>query len=215
MALVRQAFVHASYANEHPGSSAGDNERLEFLGDAVLNVCISEHLVRSYPEWSEGQLTRVRAAVVCEASLARRAAALGFGKCLRLGKGEENGGGRGKPSILAGAFEALVGAVYLQMGMEGARRFVLDELRPVLDAAVRGDAAGDYKTRLQEVAQRGAHCVDYRVVGEQGPDHQPVFIVCACLDGRELAEGRGGSKKEAEQAAARSALDRLSASGRI
>ena len=209
MALVRQAFIHASYANEHPGSPLGDNERLEFLGDAVLSTCISEHLVRSHPEWSEGQLTRARAAVVCEAALARRAALLGFGQCLRPGKGEENGGGRTKPSILAGAFEALVGAVYLEAGMEGAKRFVLDQLRPVVTAAVRGDAPGDSKTRLQEFAQQGGRSVEYRVVSEQGPDHHPVLIVRACLDGRELAEGQGGSKKEAEQAAARSALEQL------
>lgn len=215
MSLLQQAFTHASYANEHPGRSPGDNERLEFLGDAVLSACISEHLVRSYPEWSEGRLTRVRAAVVCEASLARQAAALSLGNCLRLGKGEENGGGRSKPSILAGAFEALVGAVYLQAGMEGARRFVLDELQPVVTAAVRGDTSGDYKTRLQELVQRQGRLLEYRVVGEQGPEHQPVFVVRACLDGKELTEGQGGSKKEAEQAAARAALDQLSISSRI
>ncbi len=215
MGLVEQAFTHASYANEHRDRALKDNERLEFLGDAVLSACISEHLVRSHPEWSEGQLTRLRAAVVCEAALARRAAALGFGDCLRLGKGEENGGGRGKPSILAGVFEALVGAVYLQAGMAGASRFVLRELGPLVAAAVRGDTPGDYKTRLQELVQQRGGSLEYRVVGEQGPDHQPVFIVRAWLDGKELAEGQGGSKKEAEQVAARAALDRLAVFGRI
>ncbi|MDQ7793720.1 MAG: ribonuclease III [bacterium] len=207
--LVGQAFTHASFANENPERAAGDNERLEFLGDAVLGTCISDYLVRQYPGWSEGELTRIRAAVVCEPTLARRAAALGLGDCLRLGKGEASGGGRAKPSILAAAFEALVGAIYLEAGLERAAAFILKELRPEVDAAVRGDLPPDYKTLLQQAAQQEGHLLEYRLVGESGPDHQPLFTVTVMLGGLQTGEGSGRSKKEAEQAAAAAALSAL------
>jgi len=207
--LMRQAFTHASYANEHPEASEGDNERLEFLGDAVLALCVSEHLVRRYPGWPEGELTRVRAAVVCEPTLACRALSLGLGNRLRLGKGEASGGGKDKPSILSGAFEALVGAVYLEAGLERASRFVLEQLAPDIEAAVRGELHPDYKTRLQQLAQQAGRSLEYRVVAESGPDHQPRFTVQVRLDGEEAGEGKGRSKKEAEQAAACAALQRL------
>jgi len=205
--LLRQALTHRSYTNELPELEQSHNERLEFLGDAVVELSISHQLMELLPGSREGELTKLRAMVVSEASLARCAAELALGDYLNLGHGEDQSGGRRKSSILADAFEALVGAVYLDGGFAGADDTIRRLLGPTIDAAVEGDLDRDHKTRLQEVAQRvHREMPRYEVLQEQGPDHAKLFIVAVFLREREVAQGRGPSKKLAEQQAARRAL---------
>lgn len=207
--LVRLALVHPSYAHENPDLE--HNQRLEFLGDAVLQLVISDYLYRRYPAGQEGTLHRLRAAVVCEPVLARRASFLHLGNHLLLGKGEEASGGRQRVSLLADAFEALVGALYLDGGLEVARSFVLRELVPELEEVEAGKSPRDNKTMLQEWLQARApgERVEYRVVEETGPDHDKTFRVEVTVFGRPAGRGTGKSKKEAEQSAAGEALSRL------
>lgn len=208
--LLQQALTHRSFHNECPGGGEPHNERLEFLGDAVLELCVSSRLMERLPDAREGELTKLRAMVVSEASLAGCAAECGIGDHLRLGRGEDQSGGRQKSSILSDAFEAVLGAVYLDGGFGAANATVERLLGPLLEAAVEGGLDGDHKTRLQELAQRVHHQMPrYAVVEEQGPDHAKVFTVSVCLGEREVARGEGPSKKVAEQAAARRALDLL------
>lgn len=208
--LYRRALTHSSFTNETGAGTLDSNQRLEFLGDAVLQLVISAHIYRSYPELTEGELTRLRAAVVCEPSLARRARALNLGRHLLLGRGEETTGGRERPSALADAFEALAGAIFLDRGVEAARQFVMRELGPAVQGAAREEHLGDYKTALQEWAQRApGGRLSYEVVAERGPDHDKSFVVAVKLGGRVLGEGEGRSKKEAEQKAAEVALSRI------
>ena len=209
-ALLRGAMYHSSYANEHRGSDIQSNERLEFLGDAVLGLVVGEHLFRTHPDAPEGDLTRMRAALVCEESLHEVAQSLGLGQYLKLGRGEESGGGRQRPSILADATESVFAAVYLDGGMEAARslihRVLLDENRE--EAVER--RRKDYKTVLQEMVQRKSNQVlRYELVGSAGPDHAKVFSACVKLNGQVIGLGTGHSKKEAEQAAARTALEQM------
>ncbi|MGQ9532633.1 MAG: ribonuclease III [Desulfotomaculales bacterium] len=212
--LLSHALTHGSFAAERHLSPVQNNQRLEFLGDAVLELVISEHLFRQYPDREEGDLTRMRAAVVCEPSLVRAARALDLGSALRLGRGEERDGGRERPSILADAFEALLGAVYLDRGLDAARRVALTWLAPVLAEVAAGGAERDYKTRLQEALQaRGLEPVEYAIVGEEGPDHAKTFTVATTWRGRRLTRGTGRSKKEAEQEAARALLELLEDEG--
>ncbi|MBI2874164.1 MAG: ribonuclease III [Firmicutes bacterium] len=207
-ALLEQALTHSSFANEHPGAGLKSNERLEFLGDAVLGLAVADYLVRNYHESPEGEMTKARAAVVCEATLAQVAAKLNLGACLTLGRGEELTGGGKRPSILADALEALVGAIYLSHGYEITSRFVIKALSAGL-RRVLGKAANDFKSRLQEIAQREqVGEITYRVVSEQGPDHSKTFTVEVRVGGAVSGAGRGRSKKEAEQSAARAALNR-------
>jgi ribonuclease-3 len=209
-ALLRQAFTHTSYVNEHRGKKVKDNERLEFLGDAVLQLTVSEHLYRRYPQLSEGELTRMRAAIVCEPSLVRFAEALDFGRVVLLGKGEERTGGRSRPSLLADAFEAFVGALYLDQGLDAVRAFLDRHLFPHLPED--GQAGKDFKTRLQETAQNlGLGTPEYRVVEERGPSHEREFVVEVRIGGRISGRGVGRSKKEAEQQAAAQSLRLLEA----
>jgi len=209
-ALLRQAFTHTSYVNEHRGKKVKDNERLEFLGDAVLQLTVSEHLYRRYPQLSEGELTRMRAAIVCEPSLVRFAEALDFGRVVLLGKGEERTGGRSRPSLLADAFEAFVGALYLDQGLDAVRAFLDRHLFPHLPGD--GQAGKDFKTRLQETAQNlGLGTPEYRVVEERGPSHEREFVVEVRIGGRISGRGVGRSKKEAEQQAAAQSLRLLEA----
>ncbi len=208
-ALLEQALCHSSYANEHRSAHLRSNERLEFLGDAVLGFVTADCLFRRHPDLPEGDLTRIRAALVCEQSLYEAAYALGLGRYLRLGRGEESGGGRERPSILADAMEALIAAVYLDGGMESAaaliHRFLLDGQGEAVEERRR-----DYKTALQELVQRKADQVMvYRMLDEQGPDHAKVFTAEVLVNGQSIGQGRGHSKKEAEQSAARSALENL------
>jgi ribonuclease-3 len=200
------ALVHRSWANEQGASE--HNERLEFLGDAVLGLFAAEWLFERYPESPEGDLARLKARLVAEPSLARWAGELGVGSRLRLGVGEERSGGREKASLLADALEAIFAAVFLDGGPEAARRVVGRFLEAALAA---GEAeAGDAKTELQELAQaRGWPLPEYRIVEEAGPDHDKTFVCEVRVEGREAGRGTGRSKKESQQRAAAAALDRL------
>lgn len=209
-ALLRQALIHTSYANERKSGHLAHNQRLEFLGDAVLDLVVSEHLYRSFPDRPEGELTKARAAIVCEATLARRAKELGIGRHLLLGRGEAASGGRERDSILADAFEAIVGAVYLDGGFAAASACVLSWLAGELAAVAGGEFGRDHKTILQELAQRdGESRISYEVTGENGPDHHKTFTVAVSVDDILLGTGSGRSKKEAEQNAARLAVEKL------
>jgi ribonuclease-3 len=204
-ALLERSLTHISYNREKSG---GHNEVLEFLGDAVLDLAISDLLIRSYPDRMEGDLSRMRAALVNSAVLAEKAAALHLGRVLRLGKGEERSGGRNKESILAGAFEALIGGVYRDGGYEAAR--VLVERYFARDAKEKTLGLQDYKTRLQEISQMLFHALPtYRLVSESGPDHAKRFMTAITVGGKVLAKGEGRSKKQSEQEAARKALGKL------
>ena len=209
-ALLQAALYHSSYANEHRGAHIASNERLEFLGDAVLGFVTAEHLYKRHPDLPEGDLTRIRAALVCEESLHEVAQTLSLGDHLCLGKGEEQGGGRRRPSILADATESVFAAVYLDGGIEAARelmhRVLLDKEREELVEERRRD----YKTELQELVQRKSDQVlRYELTGSSGPDHAKEFAFRVTLNGVTVGEGTGRSKKEAEQSAACAALAHL------
>jgi ribonuclease III len=202
---LESALTHKSYVNENPTWARADNERLEFLGDAVLDLVVGHLLMEAQPERTEGELSKTRAAIVNESGLADVAAELVLGEWLFLGRGEEQSGGRRKPSVLADAFEALVAAIYLDGGFESAFQVV----RYLFEKRVAGATeAGlhDYKTRLQERAARKKVHVRYLVVEERGPDHDKTFEIAATIGERELARGVGKTKKEAEQRAAEHAL---------
>jgi ribonuclease-3 len=207
---LEEALTHASSLNERrDGEPRRDNERLEFLGDAVLDLIVSEALVERDPEATEGALSKMRARLVSEAALAQAARRLGLGRFLRLGRGEELSGGRDKSSLLADAFEAVVAAVYRDGGYNAARRSVLAALAPELTQESTSGGV-DYKTRFQEYCQqRFGQLPVYRVVRESGPDHRKVFQVELTINGQPCGDGSGKSKKEAEQQAARKALDGL------
>lgn len=208
--LLRGALYHSSYANEHRNENIVSNERLEFLGDAVLGFVSAEFLYSRFPHAPEGELTRIRAALVREESLFEVAQALQLGECLMLGKGEESGGGRQRPSILADCTEAVFAAVYLDGGMDCARDLIHRVLLSKGDIEVAESRRRDYKTELQELVQRKPHQVlRYELVGQSGPDHAKVFTVAVLLNGDPIGEGSGHSKKEAEQASARAALEKL------
>jgi len=208
--LLEEALNHSSYANEHRGG-LGSNERLEFLGDSVLGFVAAEFLFKRYAGLPEGDLTRMRAGLVCEQSLYEVAKELDLGSYLKLGRGEEAGGGRERQSILADAVEAVFAAVYLDGGIAAASALIH---RCVLDAEreeVVEERRRDYKTALQELVQRQADQVlTYRMVGERGPDHAKTFAAEVLLNGAPIGSGSGHSKKEAEQAAAKAALESLS-----
>lgn len=206
--LLEHALTHSSYANEHRNLGLTSNERLEFLGDSVLGMVAAERLFWEHPDMPEGDLTRTRAALVCEGALHQVALSLGLGRYLRLGRGEDAGGGRERPSILADATEAVLAAVYLDGGMEAVRPII--EKR-ILDREGQDSSGRDYKTALQELVQRTpGSSVAYRLVDEIGPDHARVFVTQALVDGAPLGRGEGRTKKESEQMAARAALEKLS-----
>ena len=198
--LLKTAVTHSSFANENRGGLAY-NERLEFLGDAVLQLVTSEKLFKENPDMPEGRMSKQRAALVCEDALAGYSKEIQLGDFMLLGKGEEATGGRNRPSILADAFEALIGAIFLDGGMDNAKRFV----RRFLDAA--HTSLKDYKTLLQEIIQKNpGERLSYVVIGESGPDHDKVFNVEVHLNSNVIGKGTGKSKKQAEQAAAKEAL---------
>ncbi|MCI8869567.1 MAG: ribonuclease III [Lawsonibacter sp.] len=205
--LLENALTHSSCANESRGRLQS-NERLEFLGDSILGMVVAEHLYRNHPDLPEGELTRTRAALVCEESLVEAARELGLGDYLKLGRGEEAGGGRRRPSIQADAVEAVLAAVYLDGGIGSARKIIR---RFVLSREVAGLTAGrDYKTALQELVQReSGQVLKYRLTGEAGPDHDKRFFVEVELNGSPVGSGQGRSKKEAEQMAAHAAIRTL------
>ncbi|MBM7586801.1 ribonuclease-3 [Bacillus pakistanensis] len=207
--LLRQAFTHSSYVNEHRKKPYEDNERLEFLGDAVLELTVSQFLYKKYPTMNEGELTKLRAAIVCEPSLVTFANDLNFGELVLLGKGEEMTGGRERPALLADVFEAFIGALYLDQGLDT----VLDILESIVFPKINAGAFShvmDYKSQLQEFVQRdNAGVIEYEIVQEKGPAHNREFVSRVCLNGQELGVGTGRSKKEAEQHAAQMALEKL------
>lgn len=202
-------MAHRSWCAENPGR--GSNERLEFLGDAVLGLVVTAHVYRQYPDLPEGQLAQVRASVVNSATLAEAAEELGIGPYLLLGKGEDASSGREKPTILADAIEAVIGAVYLDGGWEAAEDLVLTVLGDRIAEAAAGPGASDYKTRLQELAAREFDELPRYEVQGDGPDHAKHFTATLILQGEPLGTGQGRSKKQAEQAAARMAWSALSA----
>lgn len=207
ISLLKTALTHSSYANENRKTGALCNERLEFLGDAVLGVTVAEYLYRTHPEMPEGDMTCLRAELVCEQSLHEAAKRLGLGNYICLGRGEEQNGGRERGSILADATEAVIAAVFLDGGDAKAliNRLILG---PAREKGTSG--SHDYKTMLQELIQRtSGHTLSYKTVGESGPDHSKTFTVCVMIDGRAVSQGDGRSKKEAEQAAAKSALEAM------
>ncbi len=206
-ALLENALTHSSYANENRGKGLQSNERLEFLGDSVLGMVTADYLFRTHPDLPEGDLTRTRAALVCEGSLVEVAGALELGGYLLLGKGEDSGGGRERPSILADAVEAVLAAVYLDGGIGSARKLVQ---KFILDREEEKTSSRDYKTALQELVQReSGQVLEYRLIGSSGPDHAKIFQVAVDLNGAAIGSGEGRSKKEAEQAAAKAAIDQL------
>ena len=202
-ALLRTALSHRSWCAEHPGKES--NERLEFLGDAVLGLVVTDHLYGEHPTEAEGVLAKTRAAVVSAAALSDIGLALGLGDDLRLGKGEAASGGREKSSILADAVEAVIGAVYLDGGMESARALVLDQVGARITEAAGRPGALDYKTRLQELAAADGECPPVYDITESGPDHLKRFEATVRIGGVVQGTGGGSSKKEAEQRAARAA----------
>lgn len=207
--LIRQAFTHSSYVNEHKRRTHQDNERLEFLGDAVLELTISEFLYRHFPQMSEGELTKLRANIVCEPSLVTLAKNLGFNRYILLGKGEERSGGRKRPSLLADVFEAFVGALYLDQGLPAVKHFFETHVYPRIDAGQFSHVM-DYKSMLQEKVQHdGLGELKYVIVAERGPAHDRQFFAEVRLLEKVLGSGTGRSKKEAEQRAASVALLKL------
>lgn len=211
-ALYLQALTHSSYAHEHNLGSHAHNERLEFLGDAVLELAISAALFLEFPNLPEGKLTRFRAGMVCEDSLFQLANSLDLGAYLRLGKGEAASGGRQRPSLLADALEALLGAIYLDLGLGTAQQVVKQLFAPLFYDLSRGCLRHDYKTLMQEYTQATLSITpEYRIVDEQGPDHSKVFIAQLVLNKKSVGEGSGRSKKEAEQEAAREAYESIMA----
>lgn len=205
--LLENALTHSSYANENRGRGTESNERLEFLGDSVLGMVTADYLYRTHPGLPEGDLTRLRASLVCEGSLVEVSRLLDLGSYLKLGKGEAAGGGRERPSIQADAVEAVIAAVYLDGGIGSARKLIQHF---ILDREAEHDASRDYKTTLQELIQRTpGQGVDYHLVRESGPDHCRVFEMEALVGGEVMGRGQGRSKKEAEQNAARAAIEKF------
>lgn len=210
--LLRTALTHTSYANEHrmnknSKSRTKNNERLEFLGDSVLNLIITTYLFKALGRVSEGEMSRIRSTIVCEKSLRNAAEVFDLKNYLLLGKGEEQTGGRNRDSIIADAMEALIGAIYLDSGLESAENFIKKMMTKIIDLALEGKLFKDYKTQYQEMVQRHSDAkIEYLVIREQGPDHNKIFTVKLLLNGEFVSMGEGRNKKEAEQNAAREAI---------
>ena len=208
ISLLQNALSHSSYANERWHNSLMSNERLEFLGDSILGMVVAEYLYRSFPDRPEGELTRMRADMVCEKTLAAVAGRIDLGRHLLLGNGEEQGGGRNRNSILADAVESVIAASFLDGGMDAARKFIQKFI--LVEVPVKKLNNMDYKTSLQELVQQKKNQVlTYTLVGESGPDHDKHFEVEVCLNGKVVGLGSGSSKKRAEQDAARVAIEAL------
>lgn len=210
--LLYQAFTHSSYVNEHRRKLFTDNERLEFLGDAVLELSVSKYLFERYPHMSEGELTKLRASIVCEPSLVIFANELNFGKYVLLGKGEELTGGRERPALLADVFESFIGALYLDQGLDTVVEFLERIVFPKVEVGAFSHVM-DFKSQLQEMVQQSNNGVlHYEIVDEKGPAHNRTFVSRVLLNNQELGIGRGKSKKEAEQQAAQNAMVTLNQS---
>ena len=207
--LLLTALTHSSYANERHIDGCESYERLEFLGDSILGYVTADFLYHHQPPLPEGKMTRLRAELVCEASLHKIALELGLGPYMRLGRGEEHSGGRERPSIMADMVEAVIAALYLDSGLEQARNFIVDKLLSQAEISAEHRSA-DYKTELQELVQRKSdQYISYEMIGESGPDHNKKFHFQVSVNGIPVGEGSGRSKKEAEQAAAQKALESL------
>ncbi len=206
--LLEAALTHSSFANENRRSGVESNERLEFLGDSILGMVVAEHLFKNCPDMPEGKMTKFRAELVCERSLAAVAERINLGASLLLGKGEAHCGGRNRASILADATEAVLAAIYLDGGMEAVKRIISGLL--LSEAAGATVPIRDYKTTLQEAVQKkSGQVIKYELVGESGPDHSKTFQVRVCVNGQEIGCGSGRSKKEAEQMAAKRGLEAM------
>lgn len=204
--LLEQAFTHSSYVNEHRYLKLSDNERLEFLGDAVLELLVSQYLYKQFPELPEGKLTKMRAAIVREDSLSKFAKECHFDQYILLGKGEENSGGRTRPALLCDLFEAFLGALFLDQKVDAVKKFIAEVIFPKIDAGAFSHEM-DHKTHLQEVLQRqGDVNIEYRLVNEEGPAHDRIFFVEVYVNEKMIGTGQGKSKKLAEQDAAERAL---------
>ncbi|TFJ94634.1 ribonuclease III [Lentibacillus salicampi] len=207
--LLKQAFTHSSYVNEHRDKQFSDNERLEFLGDAVLELGVSQYLYKQKERLAEGDLTKLRASIVCEPSLFEFSRDMNFGDYLLLGRGEEQSGGRERPAILADVFEAFLGALYLDQGYDVVIQFLKTYVYPKITTGAFSHAM-DYKSKLQEyVQQHRNHSIDYVIADEKGPSHDKEFVAQAIINGDVTGKGTGHTKKEAEQRAAKHALDTL------
>lgn len=208
--LLIEAITHSTYAYEHRSEGIESNQRLEFLGDGILDFVVGEALYMRKPEWDEGLLSKSRSLVVCERTLAQQAEHLNIGEYLLLGKGEEGTGGRKKVSTLADTMESLFAAIYLDGGFASAKKVILSQLSTYIDQAASGSLIFDYKSKLLEKAQEKHHTheVVFQVVEEKGPVHDRVFVVAVLLDGEEFTRSEGRSKKEAEQSASQLALSK-------
>ena len=204
--LLEHALTHSSYINEHGLAKEASNERLEFLGDAILEMISSEFLYRHYPDRQEGALSKLRASLVCETALAASAREIGLGQELFMGHGMSQNGGRDMDSIISDAFEALIAAMYLDGGEKEARAMVLKHVLSDTDSRI---TTFDAKTALQELLQTGSHALSYTILEEKGPEHDKVFVAGACLDGTLVTRGEGRSKKLAEQQAAAEMIKRI------
>lgn len=204
--LLKTAFTHTSYANERKISS---NEKLEFLGDAILEFVVSDYLYANYKKLKEGEMTKVRATVVCEESLHQVALKYHFDDLLYLGKGEKISGGNHKKAILADSVEAVIAAIFLDSGLEEAKKFILENLKEAIEQASKSVGQKDYKTVLQEKLQKhGTVHIEYSIIKEEGPDHDKTFVAEVKCNGNQLAVGQGNTKKQAEMEAARVALEK-------
>ena len=203
--LLKKALTHTSYAYEHNVQS---NEKLEFLGDSILEFVSSEYMYNTYAKLKEGEMTKVRAAVVCEKSLYKIAILHNFSDFLYLGKSEIMTGGNKRPAILADSVEAVIAAIYIDGGLEPAKKFIIENLKDEIEIATKNVGKKDYKTVLQEKLQKNGDVrIEYRIIQEMGPDHDKTFVAEVCLNGKVLATGKGKSKKEAEMQAAKRALE--------
>lgn len=207
--LLAEAFTHASYVNEHPKETLKYYERIEFLGDAVMQLCVSEYLYQRYPMLPEGKLSRLRAAMVCEDSFSRFAKQCHFDQYIRLGKGEEKANARQRASLLCDIFEAFIGALYLDQGKDCVVAFISKIIFPKLDMGWF-DHLLDHKTELQEYLQQDGDCkIEYQMLAQEGPDNAKVYKMAVLANGQKLGEGIGTAKKAAEQMAALQALKKL------
>jgi len=207
--ILKEALTHSSYANENKEEELQFNERLEFLGDSVLSIVISEYIFLKLPDLPEGELTKIRARIVCEAALSKTAKKIQLGEFLKLGRGEELTGGRTRPSILADGFEAVLAAIYLDGSFSRIKKFILDLMEDKINNAINGEMLLDYKTKLQERIQaKTRKKLSYHIYKEKGPDHNKTFFVEVRLDKKILGKGKGSNKKEAEQAAAKIAMEK-------
>lgn len=209
-ALLREALTHSSFSNERKENAVHNNERLEFLGDAVLSIVISDYLFKNHTDLPEGELTKIRSKIVCEATLGECSRRIDLGEFMFFGKGEEMTGGRKRTSILADAFEALIASIYLDGGIDHASQFIMSFMKDFISNAINGKVFLDYKTHLQEIVQiRKDNKIKYEIIGEEGPDHCKLFYTQVKLNDIVIGYGKGRSKKEAEQEAAKMAIEKL------